>query len=583
MQLFRQLKWYFIKEWKRYLGSISLLIIISILQLLPPKLVGIIVDIVMQPKIHNHKNTIIWIIIMFFTALAVYILRYIWRILLFGASYQLAVELRIKFYSCLSKQESVFYLKNRTGDLMARGINDVDKVVFAAGEGVLTLVDSLVMGCSVLLVMSHQINFQLTMISLLPMPIMAILINRYGKQLHQYFKQAQAAFSSLNNQAQESLTSIRMIRAFGLEKHQSKKFFYTANEAGKKNMKVAKIDAKFDPTIHLSIAFSNLLAITFGGWLVWHGKISLGQLTSFIMYLGLMIWPMLAFAWMFNIVERGSAAWDRIQSVLKQNKNIYNGKINVPKKSGDLEIQIEKFYYPENINICLKKINISIKPGHKIGICGPTGSGKSTLIRLIQKNFNISQGKILYHNCSLSNFKIKQWRKKLAVVNQTTFLFSDSISNNIAFGKPDATQKEIEEVAKISYVHKDIIRLQNGYKTKVGEKGVMLSGGQKQRISIARALLLRSEFLILDDALSSIDAYTENKILNNLQLWNKNQHTIILTAHRLSALSKMNEIIVMKNGSINQRGSHNDLMREKNWYSDTYLYQELQKNLNNKK
>ncbi|CAL4324897.1 Multidrug resistance-like ATP-binding protein MdlA [Buchnera aphidicola (Eriosoma lanigerum)] len=576
MQLFRQLKWYFIKEWKRYLGSISLLIIISILQLLPPKLVGIIVDIVTQKHIHTNK-TILWIILMFLTAIAVYILRYIWRILLFGASYQLAVELRVKFYSCLSKQEPIFYLKNRTGDLMARGINDVDRVVFAAGEGVLTLVDSLVMGCSVLLVMSTNISWKLTIISLLPMPIMALLIKKYGKQLHQYFRQAQSAFSSLNNQAQESLTSIRMIRAFGLEKHQSKKFSQTANEAGIKNMKVAKIDAKFDPTIHLAISCSNLLAITCGGWLVWHGKISLGQLTSFIMYLGLMIWPMLAFAWMFNIVERGSAAWDRIQSIFIKNQDICDGNINVPKKSGKLEIKIEKFCYPNNKTYCLKKIYISILPGNNLGICGPTGSGKSTLIRLIQRNFNISEGEILYHYLPLSNIKIEQWRKKLAVVNQTTFLFSDSIANNIALGKPKATQKEIEEVAKLAYVHKDIIRLPNGYCTKVGEKGVMLSGGQKQRIAIARALLLNSEFLILDDALSAVDAYTENKILTNLKLKKSNKHTIIISTHRLSALSKMNEIIVMKNGTINKQGSHLSLMKEKNWYSDMYHYQETQK------
>ncbi|XRX42712.1 MAG: SmdA family multidrug ABC transporter permease/ATP-binding protein [Buchnera aphidicola (Eriosoma harunire)] len=575
MQLFKQLKWYFLKEWKRYLGSISLLIIISFLQLVPPKVVGIVVDIVTQKNVHR-QNAVLWILIMFITAFTVYILRYIWRVLLFGASYQLAVELRVKFYSHLSHQPPIFYLQNRTGDLIAKAINDVDRVVFAAGEGVLTLVDSLVMGCSVLLVMITQISFALTIIALLPMPIMALIIKKYGKQLHQYFKKAQSAFSSLNNQAQESLTSIRMIRAFGLEQYQSKKFSQTAHYAGLKNMQVAKIDAKFDPTIHLSIASSNLLAIIFGGWLVWHGKITVGQLTSFIMYLGLMIWPMLAFAWMFNIVERGSAAWDRIQSILNKNDRQCNKSIFVPSEPGILEFKIKKFYYPNNQSYYLKNINFIILPGDSIGICGPTGSGKTTLIRLIQRHFHIDKGEIYYHNLQLSNLKLNEWRKKISVVNQTTFLFSDTIANNIAFGKPNATQLEIEQAAKLAHVHQEIVNFKNKYNTLVGENGVRLSGGQKQRITIARALLLQSEFLILDDALSAVDTYTEQKIFNNLKTWKNKKNTIIISTHRLSTLTNMNKIILIQNGSIYPKQSHLELMKEDNWYKNMYHYQELQ-------
>lgn len=575
MKLFNQLRWFFLREWKRYLGAILLLIIIAILQLLPPKIVGILIDLIIKKNMHGLQ-ILPWISIIFIVAVIVYMLRYLWRVLLFGASYQLATELRVKFYSYLSQQSQKFFLKNRTGDLIARATNDVDRVVFAAGEGVLTLVDSLIMGCSVLIVMSTQISFLLTAISLIPMPIMAILIKKYGKELHETFRNAQIAFSSLNNHTQEILTSIRMIRSFGLEKNQSNKFDLITTNTGKKNMEVAKIDACFDPVIYLSVAFSNLLAITSGGYLVWNNQITIGQLTSFIMYLGLMIWPMLALAWMFNIVERGSAAWDRIYSIINKELYIKDGNKMIPSSPGILTVNIDKFYYPNNQIPSLKNINFLLKPGKTLGICGPTGSGKSTLLKLIQRQFGFNKEEILYHSLSLLDIKIDDWRSRIAVVNQTSFLFSESIANNISLGKTNASQKEIEEVAKLADVHKDILCLPKQYETQVGERGVMLSGGQKQRICIARALLLNAEILILDDALSSVDAQTENNILKNINKWKKKGHSLIITAHRLSALINSDEIIVIKNGMILQRGDHFKLVQENNWYKYMYYYQQLE-------
>lgn len=574
MKLFKQLRWFFIREWKRYLGAILLLIIISILQLLPPKIVGILIDLIIKEKIHGIQ-ILPWISMIFLIALIVYILRYLWRILLFGASYHLATELRVKFYSYLSHQSQKFFLKNKTGDLMAKATNDVDRVVFAAGEGVLTLVDSLFMGFSVLIIMSTQISFFLTIISLTPMPIMAVLIKKYGQELHETFRNAQASFSLLNNQTQEILTSIRMIRAFGLEKYQSSKFDIIVNNAGRKNMEVAKIDARFDPVIYLSVGFSNLLSVIGGGYLVWNNKITIGQLTSFIMYLGLMIWPMLALAWMFNIVERGSAAWDRIYSIINKKLYIKDGNKKIPCSSGTLNININLFFYPKSKIPSLKDINVILKPGKILGICGPTGSGKTTLLKLIQREFNIQNGEISYHSIPLLELKIDDWRSRIAIVNQNSFLFSDSIANNIALGKPNASQKEIEKAAKLADIHKDIIYLKKGYQTQVGERGVMLSGGQKQRIAIARALLLNSEILILDDPLSAVDSQTEKNILNNINKWKKNGHSLIITAHRLSALIDSDEIIVIKNGLIIQRGNHFQLSQEDSWYQSMYLHQKL--------
>lgn len=576
MRLFAQLSWYFRREWRRYLGAVALLVIIAMLQLVPPKVVGIVVDGVTE----QHFTTgqiLMWIATMVLIAVVVYLLRYVWRVLLFGASYQLAVELREDYYRQLSRQHPEFYLRHRTGDLMARATNDVDRVVFAAGEGVLTLVDSLVMGCAVLIMMSTQISWQLTLFALLPMPVMAIMIKRNGDALHERFKLAQAAFSSLNDRTQESLTSIRMIKAFGLEDRQSALFAADAEDTGKKkkNMRVARIDARFDPTIYIAIGMANLLAIGGGSWMVVQGSLTLGQLTSFMMYLGLMIWPMLALAWMFNIVERGSAAYSRIRTMLAEAPVVIDGSDKVPEGRGELDVNIRQFTYPQTDHPALENVNFALKPGQMLGICGPTGSGKSTLLSLIQRHFDVSEGDIRFHDIPLTKLQLDSWRSRLAVVSQTPFLFSDTVANNIALGCPNATQQEIEHVARLASVHDDILRLPQGYDTEVGERGVMLSGGQKQRISIARALLVNAEILILDDALSAVDGRTEHQILHNLRQWGQGR-TVIISAHRLSALTEASEIIVMQHGHIAQRGNHDVLVQQSGWYRDMYRYQQLE-------
>lgn len=574
MRLFAQLGWFFRREWRQYLGAVTLLIIIALLQLVPPRLVGMIIDSVVAGNA-SGRCLALWLGVMVFTAVLVYGLRYVWRVLLFGAAYRLAVELRDRLYQLLSRQLPGFYLRHRTGDLMARATNDVDRVVFAAGEGVLTLVDSLVMGCSVLLVMSLQISWQLTLFALLPMPIMAVLIKRDGQRLHQRFRVAQAAFSSLNNQAQENLTSIRMIKAFGLEQHQSARFAAVAAEAGDKNMRVARVDARFDPTIYLAVGLSNLLAVGGGSWLVLRGAMTLGQLTSFIMYLGLMIWPMLALAWMFNIVERGSAAYSRIRQTLEEGPEVEDGALSLPAERGTLSVAINAFRYPHAKERVLQDIHLTLAPGQMLGVCGPTGAGKSTLLALILRQFDVSEGEIRFHDLPLTALTLDQWRSRLAVVSQTPFLFSDSVASNIALGRPDATAEQIEEAARLACIHDDILRLAKGYQTEVGERGVMLSGGQKQRLAIARALLLEAEILVLDDALSAVDGRTEHSILHNLRRWGAHR-TVIITAHRLSALQGASEILVLKQGRIGQRGAHAALLHQPGWYRDMYRYQQLE-------
>ncbi|MGL9721315.1 SmdA family multidrug ABC transporter permease/ATP-binding protein [Symbiopectobacterium sp.] len=574
MRLFAQLAWYFCREWRRYLGAVVLLIIIAILQLLPPKLVGVIVDGVTR-DVMPAATVMKWIGVMLLIAVMVYLLRYVWRIFLFGASYQLAVELRDDFYRQLSRQHPAFYLRHRTGDLIARATNDVDRVVFAAGEGVLTLVDSMVMGCAVLVVMSTQISWQLTLLALLPMPIMALVIKHYGTQLHQRFKGAQAAFSSLNDQAQESLTSIRMIKAFGLEDYQSNRFAAVAEDEGQKNMHVARVDARFDPTIYIAVGFSHLLAVGGGSWMIIQGTLTLGQLTSFVMYLGLMIWPMLALAWMFNIVERGSAAYGRIRQLLNEVPVVADGDAFLPQGRGSLDVDIHTFAYPQQSRPVLDRVAFSLAPGNMLGLCGPTGSGKSTLLALILRHYDLDDGEIRFHGLPLATLNLDSLRQRFAVVGQTPFLFSDTVANNIALGNPSATLAQIQHAARLASVHDDITRLPQGYETQVGERGVMLSGGQKQRIAIARALLLDAEILVLDDALSAVDGRTEHHILQNLKRWGE-KRTLIISAHRLSALTEADEILVLQQGSVAQRGSHVALASQVGWYRDMFRYQQLE-------
>lgn len=612
MQLFFQLGWYFLREWRRYFAAIVLLIIVAILQLIPPYIVGVVVDGV--TKQHVHSNQILgWISLMVLIALAIYVLRYFWRLMLFGTSYHLAVELREKLYQQLSRQHPAFYSRYRTGDLMAHATNDVDKVVEASGAGVLMLVDSTVLSGAVLVVMSTQISWQLTLLALLPMPFMAMVIKRLSRQLHQQFRIAQESFSRLNNRSQESLTSIRMIKAFGLEYRQAAQFAEEAEQAAIQNMQVARIDARFDPTIYSAVGLAYLLSIAGGSWMVVHNSLSLGQLTSFTIYLGIMIWPMLALALMFNVLGRGSAAYSRLCQILDEPPVVADGTQPVPEGAGVLQVRIDNFSYPPadtdsaqtaamqpannqaynnryntlyahkqsaHQQSILQNVAFTLAPGQILGLCGPTGAGKTTLLALIQRHYDVNQGEIRFHDVPLPCLQLNNWRQRLAVVNQTPFLFSDNVANNIALGNPVASQQEIEQAARLACVHEDILRLPQGYDTEVGERGVMLSGGQKQRISIARALLLQSEILILDDALSAVDGRTEHQILQNLRQWATGR-TLIISAHRLSALIHASEILVLQQGHIVQRGNHAQLSQQTGWYRDMYHYQQLEAALDN--
>lgn len=573
MQVFWQLRWYFRQQWRRYGGAIGILILVSLFELLPPRAIGWIVDDVVAGEM---SLTVMFgwlgglVAIWFF----VYFLRIIWRVWLFGAAAELGTVLRNRLYKHFSFHPPVFFERHKTGDLMARSTNDVNAVVMTAGEGVLTAADSLITGIAVLFVMTTMLSWELTLLALAPMPLMAIAVFFLGRQLHSRFSASQAAFSDLTDKTQESLNGVRMIRAFGLEKRQQADFAAVTDFVGDKNLGVARVDAKFDPVIQLAIGMSFFLSIAGGAYMVHHDRLSLGDLTAFTLYQGLMIWPMLAMAWLFNILERGSAAWNRLKQLFDQHPEIVSGEQQLTKQRQPLQVAISQFYWPEQKQPALADVSFTLESGKMLGLAGPIGSGKSTLLALLLRQQELTDGTIHYGDVALREANLDQWRSRFAVVSQTPFLFSRSIADNIALGRPEASMAQIRAAAEAACIDSDIMQFPEGYQTLVGEKGITLSGGQKQRIAIARALLLDAEILILDDALSAVDGKTEHRILTNLRL--QRGKTVIVIAHRLTALEEADMILVLQQGRIAEQGTHSSLIKEENWYAEMYRYQKLE-------
>ncbi|EGR3002940.1 ABC transporter transmembrane domain-containing protein [Vibrio parahaemolyticus] len=574
MRIFWQLRWYFRQKWKHYVGSILLFAVISALQLVPPKAVGVIVDGVVDNTLETN-TLIMWLLGLIVLLFTIYGCRILWRIWLFGASWELGTILRNRLYRHLSTQPPRFFERYKTGDLMARGTNDVRNIVMTAGEGVLTAADSVITGIAVLIIMVTQVSWKLTVMALLPMPFLAVIIFFIVRILHQRFRVAQEAFSSMSDMTQESLNGVRMLRAFGLENQEQQRFEDVVDDTGAKNIAVARVDARFDPAIQLTIGLSFLLSVAAGAYLVDKGEITLGDLTAFTMYLGLMIWPMLAFAFLFNILERGSAAWNRLQEIFDEQPEIIGGTQPLDNKPLPLHIKIDAFHWSKELPPTLAAVDVTLEPGKMLGIAGPVGSGKSTLLTLLLRQHDLENGTIQFGDVKIKDAILPQWRNRFAVVNQSPFLFSKSIFDNIALGNPQATKEQVYQAAKFACIHDDIKKFPDGYQTEVGEKGITLSGGQKQRIAIARAMLLNAQVLVLDDALSAVDGRTEHQILKNLETHYRDQALIVI-AHRLTALEAADEIIVLNHGHVTERGKHHSLLEHQGWYAEMFQYQKLE-------
>ncbi|HFK1545510.1 ABC transporter transmembrane domain-containing protein [Bacillus albus] len=575
MKVFINLAWFFKQEKRAYIIGIIMLFGVALLELVAPKVLGIVVDEISNGTLTSEK-LLKWVILLVVVGITMYILRYLWRIMIFGSSLKLARQLRKNLYEHFTKMSPSFYQSRRTGDLMAHATNDIQAIQQTAGSGVLTLVDSLAVGGCVLVAMGFTISWKLTLLSLIPMPIVAISTNYYGTLLHKRFHKAQQSFSEINDKVQESMSGMKVIRSLGQEQEDLQAFRKKSEDVVHKNMLVARIDSLFDPTISLIVGFSFLIAVCYGSVLVVRGELTVGNLVTFTTYLGTLVWPMLAFGWLFNIMERGRASYDRVEKILSQKSDVVNREDAVHKvASGDVTFAVDSFSYKKNELLQLIDVHFDLKKGETLGVVGRTGAGKTTLLKCLIREYDHFNGELKVGERDIRDVTLYGVRSAISYVPQDHFLFSASIGENIAFGKADATYNEITRAAETACIHNDILQFSEGYETVVGERGVSLSGGQKQRISIARALLTDAEILILDDCLSAVDAKTEETILSALKRERAGKTTII-TAHRLSAIQHANLILVVDDGRIVQRGTHEQLMEENGWYKEMYESQQLE-------
>jgi ATP-binding cassette, subfamily B, multidrug efflux pump len=575
MRVFIDLLWYFKLKKRNYALGVFVLILVALVNLIPPYIIRVLIDEIGNGILTSARLAAL-IAILLGVGVSSYILRYAWRMEIFGSAVELAKLLRNRLYEHFTRLSPQFYHGHRTGDLMAHATNDIQAIEMTAGEGVLTLVDSITTGGLVIAAMAIFVSWKLTLIALLPMPFMAWITSYYGTLLNKRFHTAQEAFSELNDKVQENISGVRVIKAFGQENSEIESFRKLSDAVVVKNVAVARVDSLFDPTIQLIVGISFFLSLAFGSIYVVERKLSIGQLTQFTIYLGQMIWPMLAFGWLFNIVERGRASYSRVESLLAMQTQVADtpGALDIV-PTGKLLININSFSYAEKPNPALKDIRVEIAEGQTLGIVGKTGSGKTTLLRLLIRDFDCTDGDITIGDISIYSVKLACLRRSIGYVPQDTFLFSTTIAENISFGRHGAYLEDIHRAADLAAIHEDICKFPEGYNTLLGDRGVTLSGGQKQRVSIARALLLQPELLILDDCLSAIDAKTEKIILNTLRTQREGKTTLI-SAHRLSAIEHADLIIVLDNGQIVERGKHAQLLELEGWYSSMYRRQQLE-------
>lgn len=545
------------------------------MEIIPPKLVGNAIDDINQGTLTTNGIGR-YILYLALVGTASYLFSYIWSYLLFGGAFLVERKLRSGFMGHLLKMTPTFYERNRTGDLMARATNDLKAISITAGFGILTLADSVLFTATILLVMGSTISWTLTFAAVLPLPIMAVMIQVFGNKIHQRFTDAQNAFGDLNDKVLESVAGVRVIRAYVQEREDEQRFDDMTEDVYKKNLEVAKIDSLFDPTISILVGISYLIGLGYGAYMVFQQSITLGSLVSFNVYLGMLIWPMIAMGELINVLQRGNASLDRVQTTMSAKQDVKN-EDNTEAVVHPEEIIFDSvdFTYPSSKVTNLDNISVAVNRGDTLGIVGKTGSGKTTFVKQLLREYPLGKGILSIGDIPLEKHLIEDVRNWIGYVPQDHFLFSKSVKDNILFGKMDATEAELAEAIRLADFEKDLEMLPERLETMVGEKGVALSGGQKQRISIARALIKDPEILILDDSLSAVDAKTETTIITNIQKERAGKTTII-TTHRLSSVQHAEWIIVLDQGKIIEEGTHEDLLKLQGWYWEQYERQQVE-------
>jgi ATP-binding cassette subfamily B multidrug efflux pump len=573
-----KLNWFFKMYWKRYSVAIFLLIIAGFIEVIPPKLLGMAIDDIHLGNLTGEKLNE-YLLFYGGLILVIYVITYVWMYLLFGGSFLVERILRSRLMGHFLKMSPIFYERNRTGDLMARATNDLKAVSLTAGFGILTLIDATVFMIVILLMMAILISWQLTLASLLPLPIMAIAMKKYGGVLHERFSQAQDAFGDMNDRVLETVAGVRVVRAYVQEKAEQERFKQMTEDVFSKNVAVAKVDALFEPTIKVLVGMSYLIGLGYGAHLVFQNEITLGELISFNVYLGMLIWPMFAIGELINVMQRGNASLDRVNETLAYVPDVRNQEsiITVPAPESIVFNQVT-FRYPSSEVDNLKNITFQIIRGQTLGIVGRTGSGKTTLLKQLLREYPLGTGSITVSGVALEQMDIEAIRSWIGYVPQEQILFSKTIKENILYGSRDGSDDKLKQALEQADFYKDIQYLPEGLSTLVGEKGIALSGGQKQRVSMARALMADPEILILDDAMSAVDGKTEAQIIKNIRR-ERSGKTTLITTHRLSAVQHADRILVLEQGAVVEEGTHEHLMSLTGWYKEQFERQQIEAQL----
>ncbi|GGI57223.1 ABC transporter ATP-binding protein [Winogradskyella haliclonae] len=584
MKALKHLNKYFYKYRYRLVIGIFITIVAKIFALFTPRLIGNSINVI-SDKVNGkisldvfEDQLLINILYLIGAAIIAGLFTFLMRQTIINVSRYIEFDLKNEVYKHYQVLSLSFYKANRTGDLMNRISEDVGKVRMYVGPAIMYTINTITLFVVALTYMISTAP-KLTLYTMLPLPILSFIIYKLSRLINHRSKVVQESLSGLSSFTQEQFSGISVIKSYTIEPSVNTEFEHLSVGNRKKQIDLAKVQALFFPLMILLIGLSNLLVIFIGGKQYIDGEIeNIGTIAEFIIYVNMLTWPVATVGWVTSIVQQAEASQKRINEFLKQEPEIKNTVDNPTKIDGAITFNNVTFTYPDTNITALKNVSFDLKSGEKLAILGMTGSGKSTILDLIGRLYDTENGSILIDHKKITELNLYSLRESIGYVPQDAFLFSDSIKNNIKFGKEDATDDDVIEAAKNAKVHKNIIGFKNGYETVLGERGITLSGGQKQRVSIARAIIKSPEILLFDDCLSAVDTETEEKILKNLERVSKNKTTIIVS-HRISSAKNADKIIVLDEGKIIQKGTHKTLKEIDGYYKDLYIKQRSEKEM----